>query len=94
LNRAGDKAAAKLEGTRQTLELSLKKATEEFLPRLAGESASMLEKFRPEPQAITAQLQSEVESTAREFSQKANGEVSEKLEGAVERALELARISH
>ena len=89
LKRAGDGAAAKLEGTRQTLELSLKKAAEECLPPLAGESASMLEKFRAEARVLATQLQSEVVSTAREFSEKANREVSEKLEGAVERALEV-----
>ena len=88
LNRAGDEAAAKLEDARQTLELSLKKAAEECLPRLARESASMLEKFRAQAQVLATQLQSEVESTAREFSEKANREVSEKLEGAVKRALE------
>jgi ElaB/YqjD/DUF883 family membrane-anchored ribosome-binding protein len=50
----------------------------------------VLEKFRAETQALAAQLQSEVESTAREFSEKASGDISEKLEGAVEGALELA----
>ena len=89
LNRAGDEAVSKLQAARQTLELSLKKAAEECLPRLADESASVLEKFRAETQALAAQLQSEVESTAREFSEKASGDVSEKLEGAVEGALEL-----
>ena len=89
LNRAGDEAASKLQAARQTLELSLKKATEECFPRLADESASVLEKFRAETQALAAQLQSEVESTAREFSEKASGDISEKLEGAVEGALEL-----
>jgi hypothetical protein len=89
LNRAGDEAAAKLQAARQTLELSLRTAAEECLPRLAGESASMLEKFRVEAQALAAQLQSEVESTAREFSEKAGREMSEKLEGTVEGALEL-----
>jgi ElaB/YqjD/DUF883 family membrane-anchored ribosome-binding protein/uncharacterized protein (UPF0335 family) len=89
LNRAGDEAAAKLQAARETLELSLKTTAEECLPRLAGESASMLEKFRAEAQALTAQFQSEVESTAREFSEKAGREISEKLEGTVEGALEL-----
>ncbi len=89
LNRAGDEAAAKLQAARQTLELGLKKTAEEYLPRLAGESASMLEKFRAEAQALGAQLQSEVGSTAREFSEKAGREISEKLEGTVEGALEL-----
>jgi hypothetical protein len=90
LNRAGDEAVSKLQAAHQTLELSLKKATDEYLPRLADEFASMLEKFRAETQAFAAQLQSEVESTAREFSEKASGDTSEKLEGAVEGALELA----
>ena len=90
LNRAGDEAAAKLQASRQILEISLKKTAEECLPRLAGESASMLEKFGAEAQARAAQLQSEVESTTREFSQKARGEILEKLEGTVEGALELA----
>ena len=89
LNRAGDEAVSKLQAAYQTLELSLKKAAEECLPRLADESASVLEKFRAETQALAAQLQSEVESTAREFSEKASGDISEKLEGAVEGALEL-----
>jgi ElaB/YqjD/DUF883 family membrane-anchored ribosome-binding protein len=89
LNRAGDEAASKLQAGRQALELSLEKAAEECLPRLADESASVLEKFRAETQALAAQLQSEVESTAREFSEKASGDIAEKLEGAVERALEL-----
>jgi hypothetical protein len=89
LNRAGDEAVSKLQAARQTLELSLKKAAEECLPRLADESASVLEKFRAETQALAAQLQSEVESTAREFSEKASGDISERLEGAVEGALEL-----
>ena len=89
LNRAGDEAVSKLQEAYQTLELSLKKAAEECLPRLADESASVLEKFRAETQALAAQLQSEVESTAREFSEKASGDISEKLEGAVEGALEL-----
>jgi hypothetical protein len=89
LNRAGDEAAAKLQAARQALELSLKTAEEEHLPRLAGESASMLEKFRAEAHALAAQLQSEVESTAREFSEKASREISERLEGTVEGALEL-----
>ena len=89
LNRAGDEAVSKLQAARQTLELSSKKAAEECLPRLADASASVLEKFRAETQALAAQLQSEVESTAREFSEKASGDISEKLEGAVEGALEL-----
>jgi hypothetical protein len=89
LNHAGDEAGAKLQATRQTLELSLKKAAEECLPRLAGESASMLEKFRAEAKTLAAQLQSEVESTARESSERARREISEKLEGTVEGALEL-----
>ena len=89
LNRAGDEAVSKLQAAHQTLELSLKKAAEECLPRLADESASVLEKFRAETQALAAQSQSEVESTAREFSEKASGDISEKLEGAVEGALEL-----
>ncbi|MGA2607580.1 MAG: hypothetical protein ABSH01_08995 [Terriglobia bacterium] len=89
LNRAGDEAVSKLQAAHQTLELSLKKAAEECPPRLADTSASVLEKFRAETQALTAQLQSEVESTAREFSEKASGDISEKLEGAVEGALEL-----
>ena len=45
LNRAGDEAAARLQGARQTLELSLKKA-EESLPHLASESASYREHLR------------------------------------------------
>jgi hypothetical protein len=89
LNRAGDEAVAKLQAARRTLELSLEKAAEECRPRLAGESASMLEKFRAEALALAAQLLSEVESTAREFSEKARREISEKLEGTVEAALEL-----
>jgi hypothetical protein len=89
LNRAGDEAVAKLQAARQTLELSLKTAAEEYLPRLAGESASMLEKFRAEAHALTAQLQSEVEFTAREFSEKASREISERLERTAEGALEL-----
>ena len=88
LNRAGDEAAARLEGARQTLELRLQKA-EESLPRLAGESASVLEKFRAETQALAAQLQSEVESTTREASERTSREISDKLEGNVEAALEL-----
>jgi len=89
LNRASDEAVSKLQDARQTLELSSKKAVEECLPRLAEESASALEKFRAETQALAAQLQSEVKSTVREFSEKASGHISEKLEGAVERVLEL-----
>ena len=89
LNRAGDEAVSKLQAAYQTLELSLKKAAAECLPPLADESASVLEKFRAEAQALTAQSQSEVESTARQFSEKASGDISEKLEGAVEGALEL-----
>ncbi len=89
LNRAGDEAVSKLQAAYQTLELSLKKAAEECLPRLADESASVLEKFRAETQALAAQSQSEVESTARDFSERASGNISEKLEGAVEGALEL-----
>ncbi len=89
LNRAGDEAVSKLQAAHQTLELSLKKAAEERLPRLADESASVLEKFRAETQALAAQSQSEVESTARQFAEKASGDISEKLEGAVEGALEL-----
>jgi hypothetical protein len=83
LNRALDEAASKLQAGRQTLELNLKKATEECLPRLADESASVLEKFRAETQALAAQLQSEVESTAREFSEKASGDISD-LQGLLE----------
>jgi len=90
LNRAGDEAAAKLQAAHQTLGLGLKKAAEECLPRLADESASMLEKFRAQAQALGAQLQSEVESAARECSEKAGREISAKLEGAVEGALEVA----
>ncbi len=90
LNRAGDEAAAKLQAGRQSLELSLEKAKEELPPRLADVAASVLEKFRAEAQVFAAQLQSEGESTAREFSQKASGDMSEKLEDAVEGALELA----
>jgi phage terminase Nu1 subunit (DNA packaging protein) len=67
---------------------SLFKAVEECLPRLAGQSASMLEKFRAEAQAVAAQLQSQVETTAREFSEGARREILENLEGAVEGALE------
>jgi hypothetical protein len=89
LNRALDEAASKLQAGRQTLELNLKQATEEYLPRLAHESASVLEKFRAETQALAAQLVSEVESAAREFSKKASEDISEKLEGAIEGALEL-----
>jgi hypothetical protein len=89
LNRAGDEAVAKLQAARQTLELSLKTAAEEYLPRLTGESASMLEKFRSEARALAVQLQSEVESSARDFSEKAGREVSERLEGTMEGALEL-----
>jgi len=89
LNHAGDEAVSKLQAAYQTLELSLKKAADECLPRLADESASLLEKFRAETQALAAQSQSEVESTARQFSGKASGDISEKLEGAVEGALEL-----
>jgi hypothetical protein len=89
LNHAGDEAVSKLQAAYQTLELSLKKAAEECLPRLADESASVLEKFRAEAQALAAQSQSEVESTARDFSERASGNISEKLEGAVEGALEL-----
>jgi vacuolar-type H+-ATPase subunit E/Vma4 len=89
LNRAGDEAVSKLQAAYQTLELSLKKAAEERLPRLTDESASVLEKFRAETQALAAQSRSEVESTARQFSEKASGDISEKLEGAVEGALEL-----
>ena len=50
LNRAGDEAAARLQGARQTLELSLKKA-EESLPHLASESASLLESEAAEKSA-------------------------------------------
>jgi ElaB/YqjD/DUF883 family membrane-anchored ribosome-binding protein len=89
LNRASDEAVSKLQAAYQTLELSLKKAAEECLPRFADEFASVLEKFRAETQALAGQLQSQVESTAREFSEKASGDISEKLEGAVEGALEL-----
>ena len=88
LNRAGDEAAGRLQGARQTLELSLKNA-EESLPRLAGESASVLEKFRAAAQSIVAQMQSQVESSARESSERASREMSEKLQGNVEAAFEL-----
>ena len=88
LNRAGDEATARLQGARQSLEVSLKKA-EEVLPRLASEPTSMLEKFRAEAQTFAAQLQSEMESTARALSDKAGREISDKLEGNVEAALEL-----
>jgi hypothetical protein len=89
LNHASDEAAVKLQAARQTLEASLEKTVEECLPRLAGESASVLEKFRAEAQARATQLQSQMESSAREFSEKARREISDKLEGAVEGALEL-----
>jgi hypothetical protein len=88
LNRAGDEAAARLQGARQTLELSLKKA-EESLPHLASDSASLLEKFRGEAEAFAGQLRSQLESTARESSAKASAEISEKLEGSVESAMEV-----
>ena len=88
LNRAGDEAAARLQGARQNLELSLKKA-EESLPRLASESASQLEKFHAEAEAFAGQLRSELESAARESSAKASEEITEKLEGSVESALEV-----
>jgi hypothetical protein len=88
LNRAGDEAAARVQGARQTLELSLKKA-EESLPHLASESASLLEKFRGEAEAFAGQLRSDFESTTRESSAKAGAEISEKLEGSVESAMEV-----
>ncbi|SPE25947.1 hypothetical protein SBA2_270057 [Acidobacteriia bacterium SbA2] len=87
LNRAGDEAAARVQGARQTLELSLKKA-EECLPHLASESASLLEKFRGEAEAFAGQLRSDFESTTRESSAKAGAAISEKLEGSVESAME------
>jgi hypothetical protein len=89
LNRAGDEAAAKLQAARQTLELSLEKAEAEWRARLASESASMLEKFRADVQALATHLQSEVESATREFTEKTRREISEKLEGTVEGELEL-----
>ena len=89
LNRAGDEAAVKLQAARQTLEAGMEKTVEECLPRLAGESASVLEKFRGEARAQAIQLQSQMESSAREFSERARREISDKLEGAVEGALEL-----
>jgi ElaB/YqjD/DUF883 family membrane-anchored ribosome-binding protein len=89
MNRAGDEAVSKLEAARRTLEPSSKKAADECLQQLGEESASVLEKFRAEAQALAAQLQSEVKSTARESSEKASGDISERLEGAVEGALEL-----
>ena len=88
LNRAGDEAAARLQGARQNLEISLKKA-EESLPRLASESASQFEKFHAEAEAFAGQFRSELESAARESSTKASGEISEKLERSVESALEV-----
>jgi len=88
LNRAGDEAAARLQGARQTLELSLKKA-EESLPHLANESASLLEKFRGESEAFTGQLKSDLESTARTSAARASVEISEKLGGSVESAMEV-----
>jgi len=89
LNRASDEAVAKLQAARQTVELSSKKAAEECLARLADESASVLAKLRAEAQAVTAQFQSELKSTAGEFSEKAGRDISEKLEGAAEGALEI-----
>jgi hypothetical protein len=89
LNRASDEAVSRLQAARETLELGSKKAAEECLARLGEESTSVLEKFRAETQALTAQLQAEVKSTAREFSEKASGDISKRLEGAVEGALEL-----
>jgi len=89
MNRAGDEAVSKLEAARRTLELSSKQAADECLQKLAEESASVLEKFRAETQALAAQLQSEVSSTARESSEKASGDISGRLESAVEGALEL-----
>jgi ElaB/YqjD/DUF883 family membrane-anchored ribosome-binding protein len=67
----------------------LEKAEAECLSRLASESASVLEKSRAKAQALAAQLQSEVESTAHELTEKGRREISEKLEGTVEGALEL-----
>jgi hypothetical protein len=89
LNRAGDEAATKLQAACEAVEVSLKKAAEEHLTQLAGESASMLEKFRAQTQALASHLQSEVESAARDLSEKAQRDISEKLEGTVEGALEL-----
>ena len=89
LNRAGDEAVSKLQEARQNLELSSKKAMDECLPRLADESASALEKFRAETQALTALLQSEVKSTAQGFLEKTSGDISGRLQGAMEGALEV-----
>jgi hypothetical protein len=68
----------------------LEKAVEACLTQLAGESASKLEQFRAEAQVFAGQLQSEVESHAREFSEKASQAATEKLQATVEGVLELA----
>jgi hypothetical protein len=90
LNRAGDEAAAKLQAACEVLEVNLKKAAEEYQTQLAGESASALERFGAQTQATAAPLQSEMESRARDFSEKAQRELAEKLEAKAEGALELA----
>ena len=89
LNRAGDEAATKLQAACKAQEVSLKEAAEECLTQLAGGSASMLEKFRAQTQALAAHLQSEMESAARDVSEKTQRDISEKLEATVEGALEL-----
>jgi len=87
LNRAGDDATARLLGVRQTLEASVKRA-EEGIQRLAGESTSVLDKFRAEAEASATQLQSNLESAAHELTVRARSEISEKLDASVEAALE------
>jgi hypothetical protein len=89
LNRASDEAATKLQAAFEVLEASLKKAAEECRTHLAGESAALLERFRSQTQALAAPLQSEMESTARDFSAKAQRDLAEKLEAKAEGALEL-----